>query len=80
MRDITQVAKQADSGANQVSAGAQALSQGTIQQQASINQLVSNVVDITAQIQSSTVRCSNASNLIEKATGYTSEADTRVEH
>ena len=79
MRDITQIANQVDSGANQVSAGAQALSQGTMQQEVSINGLVSNVTDITEQIQNSTVRCGNARDLVDRATGYASEADTKME-
>lgn len=79
MRNITQVANQVDSGANQVSAGAQALSDGTMQQQISMNGLVSNVTDITEQIQNSTARCNNASNLVDRATGYAAEADTKME-
>lgn len=79
MRRITQIANQVNNGANQVAAGAQALSQGTIQQKASIDSLASNVADITAQIQSSTVRCGNASDLVDQATGYAAEADTKME-
>ncbi|MEY8339496.1 methyl-accepting chemotaxis protein [Lachnospiraceae bacterium 62-35] len=79
MRNIAHIANQVNSGANQVSAGAQALSQGTTQQKVSINGLVSNITDITAQIQSSTVRCENASDLVDKATGYAAEADTKME-
>lgn len=79
MRDITHIANQVNSGANQVSSGAQALSQGTMQQKTSIDGLVSNITDITEQIQNSTVRCSNASDLVDKATGYTAEADRKME-
>ena len=79
MRNIIHIANQVDCGANQVSAGAQALSQGTMQQKVSINKLVSNVTDITAQIQNSAVRCSNASDLVDKATGYAAEADIKME-
>lgn len=79
MYDITQIASQVNTGANQVSAGAQALSKGTLQQKDSMSGLVSNVTDITAQIQDSAVRCSNASNLVDKATGYAAEADTKME-
>lgn len=79
MSDITEIANQVDSGANQVSAGAQALSQGTMQQKDSINTLVTNMTDITTQIQNSTVRCSNASDLVDRATGYAAEADTKME-
>ena len=61
-----------------VSASAQALSQGTMLQKESINGIVSNVTDITAQIQNSAVRCGNASDLVTQATGYAAEADTKV--
>ncbi len=79
MRDITLIASQVNSSASRVSAGAQALSQGTMQQKDSINGLVANITDITEQIQNSTIRCNNASNLVDKATGYASEADTKME-
>ncbi len=79
MRDISHIANQVNNGANQVSEGAHALSEGTIQQQDSINGLVSNVTDITTQIQNSTVRCNNASDLVDRATGYAAEADTKME-
>lgn len=79
MRDIAQIANQVNDGANHVSAGAQALSQGTMQQKVSINGLVSNITDITSQIQSSTTRCSNASDLVAKAAGYATEADSKME-
>lgn len=79
MRDIAHIASQVDSGANQVSAGAQALSRGSMQQEASINGLVSNVTDITEQIQSSTLRCSNASSLVDQAADYAAEADMKME-
>ncbi len=78
MRHITHIANQVGSGANQVSAGAQALSQGTRQQELSVNGLAANITDITTRIQSSAVRCSNASDLVDKATGYTTEADAKM--
>lgn len=79
MRNITEIASQVNNSANQVSSGAQALSQGTMLQKDSIHGLVSNITDITAQIQSSTARCENASELVDRATGYASEADTKME-
>lgn len=79
IRDISQVAREVDSSADLVSTGAQALSQGTLEQAASIESLVSNVTAITSQIQTSTVRCGDASELVDKATGYTAEADTKME-
>ena len=79
IRDISQLASQVDTSAGQVSPGAQALSQGTMEQAASIQGLLSNVTDITSQLQSSTVRCGSASELVDKATGYTAEADRKME-
>ncbi len=79
MRDITEIANQVNHDANQVSVGAQALSQGTMQQKVSIDGLVSNITDITAQIQTSTQRCENASELVDRATGYAAETDTKME-
>ncbi len=79
MQEISQIAAQVNSGANQVSAGAQSLSHGTMQQKDSMSRLVSNVTDITTQIQNSAVRCGNASSLVDKATGYAAEADTKME-
>ena len=79
IRDISQVAREVDSSADLVSTGAQALSQGTLEQAASIDGLVANVSTITTQIQTSTVRCGDATDLVRKATGYTAEADTKME-
>lgn len=79
MYNIIQIANQVNSGANQVSAGAQSLSEGTIQQKDSINKLVTTMSDITAQVQNSTTRCSNASDLVDKATKYSVEADAKME-
>ncbi len=79
VRDISLVANQVDTSADRVSSGAQALSQGTMEQAVSIDGLVSNVTSITAQIQTSAVRCGSASELVDKATGYASEADQKME-
>ena len=79
MRDISHIANQVGKGANQVSSGAQALSQGTLEQEASINGLIANVTDITEQIQNSAVRCGDANSLVDKATGFAAEADTKME-
>ncbi len=78
IRDISQVANQVDSSADRVSSGAQALSQGTMEQAVSVDGLVTNVTSITSQIQNSTIRCGNASELVTKATGYAAEADTKM--
>ena len=78
IRDISLVAGQVDASADRVSSGAQALSQGTVEQAASITGLVANVTEITSQLQTSTVRCGSASDLVAKATGYADEADTKM--
>lgn len=79
MRDITSIANQVNNGADEVAEGAQALSQGAAQQELSINGLVSNITDITEQIQQSAARCSNASELVDRAIGYAREADRKME-
>lgn len=55
------------------------MSQGSVQQKISIDGLVSNITDITEQIQNSAVRCADASDLVDRAAGYASEADTKME-
>lgn len=79
MRDITSIANQVNNGADEVAEGARALSQGAAQQELSINGLVSNITDITEQIQNSAARCSNASKLVDRAIGYAEEADRKME-
>ncbi|MCI9121091.1 MAG: methyl-accepting chemotaxis protein [Oscillibacter sp.] len=79
IQDISQVANEVDTSADRVSAGAQTFFQGAMEQAASIQGLVSNVTSITSQIQTSTVRCGSASELVDKATGYAAEADTKME-
>lgn len=79
IRDISHVASQVDTSAGWVSSGAQALSQGTMEQAISVDGLVSNVSAITSQIQASAERCGSASDLVDKAAGYSDEADTKME-
>ncbi|RKI71875.1 methyl-accepting chemotaxis protein [bacterium 1xD42-67] len=79
IRDISRVAGQVGASAVRVSDDAQALAQGTTEQAASVDGLVANVTAITAQIQNSTVRCGSASQLVDRATGYTAEADMKME-
>ena len=79
IRDISQVAGQVDTGAERVSSGAQALAQGTTQQAATVNGLMSNVAAITTQIRDSTVRCGDASELVDRATGYAAQADKKMD-
>ena len=78
LRDISQVANQVDTSADQVSSEAQTLSQGTLEQTISIDGLVSNVTTITSQVQTSAVRCGDASELVDKAAGYAASADEKM--
>lgn len=79
MRDISSIANQVDTGADQVSTGVETLSRGTMEQSVSIEGLASNVTEITSKIKDSAVRCSSASELVDKANGYAAEADTKME-
>lgn len=79
IRDISQVAGQVDTGAERVSSGAQALAQGTTQQAATVYGLMTNVAAITTQVRDSTVRCGDASELVDRATGYAVEADRKMD-
>ena len=77
--DISQVAGQVDASAQRVSAGAQALAQGTTEQATSVDGLMENVTAITSRIQTSAVRCTSASELVDRANGYAGEADEKME-
>ncbi len=79
IRDISHVASQMDISAEQVSSGAQALAQGAAEQAASVEGLMTNISAITARIQSSAVRCNDASELVDRATDFASEADMKME-
>ena len=79
IRDISQVAGQVDTSAERVSSGAQALAQGTMEQAASVDGLMTNVTAITSQIQVSNVRCGSASELVDRANGYAIKADEKME-
>ncbi len=76
---ISQVAGQVDTSAERVASGAQDLSQGTTEQAASVDGLMTNMTAITTRIQTSTVRCGSASELVAQAAGYAAEADTKME-
>lgn len=80
IRDISQVSSQVDVSAERVSADAQALALGTTEQSASIDGLAANVAAISSQIQFSAGRCGNANNLVDQASGYAAEADTKMEY
>ena len=55
------------------------MAQGTTEQAASIKRLMTNVTDITNRIQTSTVRCGSASELVDQVTGFAFEADAKME-
>lgn len=78
MRDISYIANQVDEEADQVSTRVQTLSEGTVEQSRSVDGLVSNVAEITSQIQQSAVRCADASELVDKANGYAIETDEKM--
>ncbi len=79
IRDISQVAGEVGASAEGVSSGAQALARGTAEQSSAVDGLMGNVTAITAQIQTSAAQCGDASRLVDRATGYAAEADTKME-
>lgn len=80
IRNISQVAGQVGTGASRISADAQALAQGTTEQAAAVKGLAENVTAISTRIQFSSERCGSASELVNQATGYAAEANTKMEH
>lgn len=79
IRDISRVAGQVDTSAQRVSSGAEALAQGTTEQASSVDGLMTNMTAITTQIQTSAVRCGDASEQVDRAAGYATEADVKME-
>ncbi len=77
--DISQVSGQVHTSAERVSSDAQSLAQGTAEQAAAVDGLMTNVAAITTRIQTSNVRCGDASQLVDRAAGYAVEADTKME-
>lgn len=78
MCNISYISNQVDMGTEQVSKGVQTLSEGTAEQSASVDGLVTNVTEITSQIKDSAIRCRDASELVDKANGYAVEADIKM--
>lgn len=78
MGNISAISNQVHIGTTQVFSGTQTLSQGTMEQSAAVEGLVTNVTEITAQIKDSAVRCHDASEMVDKANGYAAEADTKM--
>ncbi len=75
MRNIS---GQVDTGAEQLSESVHTLSEGAVEQSASVEGLAANVTEITAQIKDSNLCCHNASQLVDKANGYAVEADATM--
>ena len=78
MRNISGISSQVDTGAEQLSESVHTLSEGAVEQSASVEGLAANVTEITAQIKDSNLCCHNASELVDKANGYAVEADAKM--
>lgn len=78
MHEISCVAGQVDASAYQASVGVQTLSQGSMEQSASIDSLVIHMSELTEQIKGGAMRCSDASELVNKVNGYAAEADQKM--
>lgn len=80
MTNISDAAFQVRTGSEQVSSGAQSLSQGTIQQTASIEGLAGNIQTIEQTVRVNTDECRNANDLMAKTFAQVSSAIEKVNY
>lgn len=79
MGDISEAADQVNSGSAQVADGAQMLSDGTIEQTASIDELAQNISNFDSQVQTNTQNCVEARSLIEKTSDYVTRVNDKMD-
>ncbi|MGN1110031.1 MAG: methyl-accepting chemotaxis protein, partial [Oscillospiraceae bacterium] len=75
---ISTSAEQVNVGSLQVSEGAQTLSEGTIEQTSSIDQLANNITSFEEQVQSNSGNCNEARILIEKTADYVDRVNEKM--
>lgn len=78
MGDISEAAEQVNSGSVQVADGAQTLSEGTIEQTASIDELAQNISNFDSQVHTNTQNCEEARSLIEKTSDYVAQVNEKM--
>ncbi len=79
MGNICTAAEQVNSGSGEVASGAQVLSEGTIEQTASIEGLAHNIRDFDVQVSANTANCTEARQLIEKTADYVNVVNEKME-
>ncbi len=79
MGDISEAAEQVNSGSVQVADGAQTLSDGTIEQTASIDELAQNISTFDSQVHTNTQNCVEARSLIEKTSDYVTQVNDKMD-
>lgn len=67
-----------NSGSGEVASGAQVLSQGTIEQTASIEGLAHNIRDFDSQVLANFEKCTEARRLIEKTSDYANDVNEKM--
>lgn len=78
LTDINVAAEQVNSGSGQVAAGAQVLSQGTIEQTASIDELARNLQTIEEQVNVNSDNCTEAHKLMNSTSAYLDEVNEKM--
>ncbi|MBP1560074.1 MAG: methyl-accepting chemotaxis protein [Oscillospiraceae bacterium] len=78
LTDIHAAAEQVNSGSGQVAAGAQVLSQGTIEQTASIDELARNLQTIEEQVNVNSDNCTEAHKLMNSTSAYLDEVNEKM--
>ena len=78
LSEIYTASDQVNSGAEQVAAAAQTLSQGTVEQTVSIDELAKSLKDIEAHLKSNSDNCADADSLMENTAKYLEAVNTKM--
>ncbi len=78
MGSISVATEQVNSGSGQVAEGAQTLSEGTVRQTVSIDELAQNINSINSQVQTNSDNCNETCELIEKTSNYVNEVNDKM--
>lgn len=78
MTNIYSAAEQVNSGSIQVASGAQMLSQGTVEQTASIDMLANNLEAIEEQVKANSENCTEAHKLMNNTSSYLDEVNEKM--
>lgn len=78
LTNIYSAAEQVNSGSDQVAAGAQTLSQGTIAQTVSIEELAKNLETIEVQVKENSDNCTEAHKLMNSTSSYLNNVNEKM--